>query len=244
MKNGETPEFTRCLESETFFILHFAFCTLHFRFARWSASELGDQDNAAASSFIHVRGPSMTISERAFHLIRCLSVILFLALSCLSRAQTTPAPKEKPAYLPPRLWEILKDMEPPEVKKLRGDDTFIFVQEVGDETSLAVTIRPAKAGTKILYSQITVKVLDESGNEFPARKANPKEDAFSGSHVALHPGGGDGSQTGEYLFIEKKGHRVASVELTREGEKLTFQVHQVIGTITDEDLGLPKRGTK
>jgi hypothetical protein len=173
-----------------------------------------------------------------------LSVLLSLAISGLSRAQTTPAPKEKPDYLPPRLWEILKDMEPLEVKKLRGEDTSIFVQEVGDKTSLAVTIQPAKAGTKVLYSQITVKVLDEAGNEFPNWQANPKEEAFSESHVMRHPGGGDGSRTGQYLFIEKKGHRVASIELTREGEKVTFQVRQVIGTITDEDLGLPKRGTK
>ena len=110
----------------------------------------------------------------------------------------------------------------PEIKLLQGQRTFIFMPNGDDKMDLQVHIMRGWDEPEFKYSELKVRAFDETGTEISVVQSVPQEKTFMGQ----------GQCMGMYKLALKKGHRVASVELTRGREKQTFAV-------TPENSGKP-----
>jgi hypothetical protein len=66
---------------------------------------------------------------------------------------------------------------------------------------------------EIRYSQVKVRAFDETGSEVPLAQAKPEEEFFSGPTQSA----------GRFVASLKEGQRIVSVEVSRDGEKRTFE---------------------
>jgi len=104
-------------------------------------------------------------------------------------------------------------MNAPSFKLLSQRNTTVSVKENG--TYLQILILRDRNDSPVRYVDIQIRVYDEKGLEIAVKKAYAPQEIY----ISV----GNNSQ-GDYVLALKKGQRVASVELSRSGDKQTFAV--------------------
>lgn len=145
---------------------------------------------------------SMVIAY-TFHSPQRLSILISLALSFSDRAYP---------QIPPSKAESNPVMKSPETKRLGTADLFVRVASGG--RSLQVHFLQDRSAPQISYDEVSVRAFDEINSEIAVARAIPQETIYMGS----------AQSTGFYRLSPEKDQRLASVQITRGGDKQTFAI--------------------
>lgn len=108
----------------------------------------------------------------------------------------------------------------PEVKLLHGQHTLVTAYERDNksEIGLTVSIAAGRSAEPLPISDVKVRAFDQNGAEMSVALANPEIKFFARVW---------GQVDANYVVAIKKGQRVASVEMTRQGETQKFVINEV-----------------